>query len=278
MLTSWVQGTIGSLALLLVLTAPAYAKPMAFEGTVSFAPLGLVRTFSVTGTGVATVNGAGDDIALHTLSLAGGITGTAVVPVTDPEVASTIASIRLQATLGAGVFHPFSAAAQSQPLLTQNILPLIGGARVCLVVAGCGSSQEIFPFQQGAAGIGVGGMWTGSGGGPSQVRVSVQGAPWTLGTALLSIVTAEGNTATIPEFGAAHGPLSLGGSTALAGGEIQLVTPLLVTSGLELSPFTGFVRTTLRFIPEPEGGLLVGSGALALLLIGRQRIQPRRTR
>ena len=278
MLIDWIRLTVGSLALLpIVLAPPADAKLMAFEGTLSFAPLGVLRTFSVPGSGIATVNAAGADTALNTLSLApGGIAGVAVVPVTDPEVTNTIASIQLSGSLGAGVLHPFSAAVQSQPLLTQNILPLVGVARVCLVVAGCGSSQQIFAFQHGAAGIGVGGVWSGSGFSYGN-RVSVHGAPWTVGTALLSFVTAQGNTVSIPEFGAVHGPLSLTGSTALAGGEIQLVTPVLVTSGAEPGPFTGFVTTTIRFIPEPEAPLLLCSGALSLVLLGRNRIQSRRT-
>jgi hypothetical protein len=277
MSTVWMQLIIGNLALLLIVLAPrAEGKLMAFEGTISFAPLGFLRILSMTGSGVATVNGAGTNTALNTLSLAtGGIAGTAVVPVTDPEVTVTIEGIYLSAHLGAGVLHPFSAASPSQPLLTQNILPLIGSARVCLVIAGCASSQQIFAFQHGAAGIGVGGVWSGSGFSYGN-RVSVHGAPWTVGTALLSFVTAQGNTVTIPEFGAVHGPQSLTGSTALPGGEIQLVTPVLVTSGVEPSLFTGFVKTTIRFIPEPETALLVGSGAFSLVLIGRNRIQSRR--
>jgi len=239
---------------------------MSFEGTVSFEPLGTWHAYSVTGSGVATVNAAGVDAALHTLTLAGGVSGTAVVPVTDPEITATIASIQLQATLGSGVLRPFS----TSPALTQNILPLVGSARICLVVAGCSSYQQIFPFDDGAAGIGVGGVWSG---GSGANRVSVQGAPWTVGTALLSV-----GTFSIPEFGGVHGPLSIAGSTALPGGEVQLVTPVLVTSGVEPSLLTGFVRTRLRFIPEPTTASLVVTGALTLVLIGRHRMQSRRTR
>ncbi|MFP8880646.1 MAG: hypothetical protein VCE43_15065 [Myxococcota bacterium] len=272
MLTDWIRLTVGSLALLpIVLAPPADAKLMAFEGTLSFAPLGVLRTFSVTGSGIATVNAAGADTALNTLSLApGGIAGVAVVPVTDPEVTNTIASIQLSGSLGAGVLHPFSAAVQSQPLLTQNILPLVGVARVCLVVAGCGSSRQIFAFQHGAAGIGVGGVWSGSGFSYGN-RVSVHGAPWTVGTAFLPYVTPAGDTVSIPEFGDAHGPGSFAGSTALIGGVIQLVTPVVVTSGSEISPFSMFAKTTIRFIPEPGMGLLLLSGIVGLVVIGRGR-------
>ncbi len=274
MLTSWVRLTIGSLALQLVLASSAYAKLLDFEGTLSFVPIapGLHPT-QITKTGVATVNEAGPDLALNTLRLAtGAIAGTATVPVTDPEVTGTVASIVLQAGLGAGVFHPFSATVPSQPLLTQDVLPLVGSARVCLILA-CQPGAEIFPFQKGADGIGVGGMWTGYGGSYGN-RVSVQGAPWTIGTAFLPYVTADGNTVSIPEFGDAHGPGSFAGSTALIGGVIQLVTPVLVTSGSEISPFSMFAKTTIRFVPEPGMGLLLLSGIVGLVVIGRGRARP----
>ncbi len=148
---------------MLLVSATTHARLLEFEGTLSFVTIAPgIQPTTITRTGVAIVNEGGVDLALNTLRLApGAIAGTATVPVTDPEVTATIASLQLQATMGAGVFHPFSAAVPSQPLLTQNILPLIGSVRVCQVLAGCGSAQQLFPLQQGAAGVGVGGVWSG---------------------------------------------------------------------------------------------------------------------
>ena len=86
-----------------LIAAPVRAEPMEFEGTVSLNLLASRKTeVQVAGTGVADVNKGGPDIALNTLDLAGGISGSVAVPVTDPEVTATIASIRWDAALGTG--------------------------------------------------------------------------------------------------------------------------------------------------------------------------------
>ena len=74
--------------------------------------------------------------------------------------------------------------------------------------------------------------------------------------------------------GFVHGPASNTSSTALASGVIQLITPTQVTtigvpgSNDKLSLF-GTLR--IRFVPEPGLLLLLRSGAVALVLLGRSR-------
>jgi hypothetical protein len=68
-----------------------------------------------------------------------------------------------------------------------------------------------------------------------------------------------------------HGPWSFTGSTALPGGELQLVTPLVVNARQGMDPLTGFGRLAIRFVPEADSLLLLGSGAAGLALAARAR-------
>ncbi|MBW2401069.1 MAG: hypothetical protein JRG80_17685, partial [Deltaproteobacteria bacterium] len=64
--------------------------------------LGALPTLRMQGSGVATVNNSGGGSHLNTLRLAGGITGSGTIPVTDPDTTGTIASIQIKATIGTG--------------------------------------------------------------------------------------------------------------------------------------------------------------------------------
>jgi len=251
--------------------APVHAELMQIEGTVAFDFLALGRPpIRVTATGVADVNAGGSDIALNTLDVVAGISGSVGIPVTDPEVTASVASIRWDVSLGTGSLRPFA----SLPL-TQNRLPLRGSMRLCLVTAACGSSELLMPFTQssGAVGIGIGGSLVPT---PDTlaVAVSIEAAPWTVGPAFLPISTSGGGTVSIPSSGYLHGPFSFSGSAALAGGELKLVSPVLVRSAEGLHPLTSFATINIRFVPEPGVGLLLVVGVVALLLVGRGRITP----
>ena len=105
-------------------------------------------------------------------------------------------------------------------------------------------------------------------------RISLQGAPWTVGAAALQSQTAvQGPLQNYSRAGFAHGPIS-GTQSVLAGGVLQLVTPIQVESAF----YSSYTRTwglfgilTLRFVPEPALGLTFGVGALALAMLGRIR-------
>ncbi len=254
------------LALLLPVAA-ARASELAWRGTMT---LDFVALPSVvfTGMGVATVNSSASGSHLTTVRIAGGISGTQVVPVTDPEV--TLTALRATATLGTGTLRPFGTSAPtSQPQLTQRVLPVFGLARLCLA-AGCASSLDL-PLAEGSRGVGIGGLITVGGGG--SLRLSLEAAPWTIRSATVPVTTNGGGTVAVAAAGWLHGPASFTTSTAITGGAFSLVTPLRVTSNLG-PPLGAFGRLTLRFVPEPGLLLLIGSGLFGLAILGRTRMRP----
>jgi hypothetical protein len=268
----------GALAVVLA-AGSASAFVVDFSAELTFDPLHpVVPRARIEGTGVATLNGSGAGAALETLALAGGIAGSDIVPVTDPIVSNGgLVAMRLSARVGSGALRPFQPAASlSMPQLTENALPVRGEARLCMLTLTCGAGIALplhLETPQASVGLGVGGALYIH---PSPtLRHTVLGAPWTVRTALLSVPTPEGGTATAFASGFAHGPLSLTGSTAQSGGAVQLVTPLVVegSQGIELP--TGFARLTLHFVPEPDA-LLVLPPSIALLAAGARRRRRRR--
>jgi hypothetical protein len=248
----------------------ASAELLRWEGTLtldfvhpSYPPL------SLTGGGVATVNGSGSLGNLNSLRLAGGITGTGRVFITDPAVAPLL-SLRATVALGTGTLGPISGGGGAPPL-TQSVLTLGEMVRLCINFL-CGASFVPLPLTvDGTRGAGIGGLITVNGyGTPS---ISVTGAPWTIGTAVVSTgATANGGpTATALRSGFAHGPTSGTTSTANLGGVVQLVTPIQFTSTMlpPLQRIGLFGELKIVLVPEPSTALLLGAGFAALALVGR---------
>lgn len=237
------------------------ASELQWEGALELQFLALGPPVVLTGGGVATVNAG---LRLESLALDGGITGTAAVPITDPEV-TAVGFIAIEATpsLGAGTLSPFwPTAPASQPQLGNAALPVSGHARACYIFAACTSFLGLdLTASSGATGVGVGGTLTG--GGFGTLRVSVDAAPWTIRTASVSVPTSAGGSIAVPDFGWRHGPVSFTGTTLLTGGELQLVTPIQVTSN-DGDVLTGFGRLQVRFVPEPDVRLLLSVGLLGL--------------
>jgi membrane protease YdiL (CAAX protease family) len=259
----------------LALANAAAAGEMRFSGTFSleFPSAGLPRV-AIPGTGVASVNGSGGGFGLTSLRLAGGITGTAAVPVTDPDVTPSIPSVRGAVTLGSGGLRPFSPSAPpGEPQLTQSTLPVRGSARLCFLFSDCQDALVLpLTVADGRAGLGVGGSWTV--GGFRTQRISIEGAPWTPRTASVIVTTRGGDTVGIPAAGWIHGPFSLATTAALTSGAVSLVTPIRIESN-DGRQIPAFGRLTLRFVPEPGRLPLLAIGIAGLVCLGRKRIHPR---
>ncbi len=259
-------------ALFALLAGAASASPLAWQGTLAFdfpaAPVGRV---AFTGAGVASVWPGAGAAALHALRVEGGITGSTAVPLSDPNVTATVRSVALSVALGTGTLQPFHPPAPySQPQLAENTLPAPGEVRLCVLFAGCGVSLDV-PLTAGGGAVGVG-----VGGALAVPGFSLDGAPWTVRTALLSAVTGGGGAVLLADRGWLHGPLSFTGSTALPGGALRLVTPVRITSSDPENPngLSAFGELTLRFAPEPGRFALLAAALSALALLARRRPHP----
>jgi hypothetical protein len=267
-----------SAALLVVgVAGVAGAAPLKWEGTLKI-ELGTLPTAFATGTGVATVNNSSGLGHLSTIRLTNAFEATELVPVTDPETTSTngivlvIASItNVSGTLG-GISGGGS--------LSPSTLPIKGVARVCLLSTACNPGGFLplvltsHTTGTGTQGVGVGGLLTiGSGG---AIRISLQANPWTLGQGTSLDQTDNGSLTTYYSTGFAHGPASLTSSTAAPSGVVKFISPLQVTTNItsgSSAVLKLFSSIKLHFVPEPGMVLLLGSGVVGLVLLGRHRMK-----
>jgi hypothetical protein len=283
-------------AILLVLgtAGVAGAAPMNWEGSTTMT-IADIPSFHFTGGGVATVNSSAGGVPAHldTLRLKGSrgqIEGTDTQFITDPDTAGNgIAAVIVQLAHGTGTFAPVSGGAASTSVLTQNILPVYGMAKICLLSTAC-SLYLNMPFTlpttvngvpgTGINAVGVGGLMTA--GGYGGIRISLQGAPWTIKTTtVVDQITPQGSPGVrvlvdVTVKGWAHAPASTTSSTAQPSGVVQLVTPGHITSNIPLGSndkLAGIVVTVMHFVPEPGLFLLLASGVVGLGLIGRRRMR-----
>ena len=284
-----ILGAVAMLAFGAVGTASA--RPLNWDGTLVL-ELGELPALGNTGGGVATVNNSAGAIPSHlqTLQLKGSrgaIAGTAMVPITDPIAAPNgIASVRVKATMQTGTFAPISGGAASTTVLVNNVLPVNGLAKVCLLSTTCTNFLPLLLTQHtpmsGVKGLGVGGLLT-IGGGTNPIRISIEAAPWTIktGTSVDQIttpMTTMGAKVFVNKtaMGFAHSPSSGLSSTAQPSGVVQLITPMQVVTNLTAgsnAKIALFGYLTVHFIPEPGMLLLLGSGVAGLVLLGRHRMK-----
>ena len=260
-------------ALLFGAAGAAEAARINWAGTTS-STTGELPPLTLTGGGVATVNGVSGTIPAHlnTLRLEasrGGVAGTDTNIITDPETAGNgIAALILQGEGGTGTLAPISGAIASTTALTKRVIPAGGLSKICLLSTVCtdflpllltqpttngarfqvntatpnqltvggGQGKRIGIPGTGIKGVGIGGLVTV--GGDSAIRISVEAAPWTVKTAT-AIDQTDDNTGAaafhnVTKMGFAHGPASGTTSTAQPSGVLQIVTPSQVRTNLTL--------------------------------------------
>jgi hypothetical protein len=259
--------------LALGLAGAAAAAQLRYAGTLA-SKLGAtqLKYRGITSTGVATVNMSGGGGLLHTLRLPGSITGSKLNPVTDPDTTATIKTIGNIGTQMSGTLGDFQ-----NPPLASNKLLFRGISRLCLfTTCSTGSIKLDIPLSRndGQTGVGIGGLLTGNLGFGS-LRVSIEAAPWTLGSGTAVNQTAKGNFKTVTAGGFIHEAASGtggGGSTAVKSGVVQLISPMQVSTvgtGANNSLQSNFTFLTIRFIPEPGLLILLGAGLAGLGVLGR---------
>jgi hypothetical protein len=134
-----------------------------------------------------------------------------------------------------------------------GVVRVLGVVRVCLFSpGGCPGANDVFIRLDHAtpgtgssfydAAVGWQGTWAGPAGGG--VNVTVRGAPWTTGT-----VDAGGG---LTAMGFAHGPLGFEGTTARNGGQLNLVTPIFISTSLPTVPlFPAIATLAAEFTADP---------------------------
>jgi hypothetical protein len=287
------------------LATTAGAATVEWSGTL-IVNVGTLPQFNHQDTGVATLNGsagagatAGGALLGHIntltmppggLAFSGGNNVPETIPLTDPDNA-TLITLRATGmrvgkvgtgflqdpTVGPAVWEGISG---GPPLLSPTGRPP-GNMKMCILFPGCGNYLPIpFGTRNNTNAVGIGGIFTvntfskGHG-----FKLSVWGAPWTIGLASIKNVTTETPNGAISTYtktlqGFAHGPAS-GTSTAAISGVLQVVTPVLIRTSLGTPDTWQAVWTELKlhFIPEPGLLLLLGSGIAGLVLLGRSRMR-----
>jgi hypothetical protein len=111
-------------------------------------------------------------------------------------------------------------------------------------------------------------------------KLSIQGAPWTIGIASIQGVTTTTPNGGISTYtktlqGFVHGPASGTSSTAAISGVLQIIAPVFIETNLGQPDTFQAVWQELRlhFIPEPGLLLLLGSGGAGLVMLGRNRMR-----
>jgi len=216
-------------AMLLGAARSGTAMPFTGELSIQILTLDPLAT-SGSGTSVVTArNGA----HLAALEVAGNVfSGASLgIPVTDP-LAYPIRG--LQATIA----NEAASFAETAAGRLAGSMPLRGSVKVCLFGA---CSAAIANILVPLAPIGTGGSTFVS----AAVNLTVRGAPWTTGTATIGTVSVQG---------AARGPAGAASSTAQLDGQLNMVTPVFVSTNIAPSavvPVFGFLRLGFGSLVSP---------------------------
>jgi hypothetical protein len=238
------------------LVPSAHAVPVPFSGVLRLQVRAL--SFEVAGSGIAEVDSISHPSRISIPQGAFAAQGI-VVPVPTSIQASAFPVVALQVTIEneAGAFLASAGG-------LGGAMPLLGVAKVCLF-ATC--SAAVANVSVPLAVVGVGGDSTVQG----PVNVTVEGAPWTTNATVTGFRTVS---SPFTVMGSRRAPASKPNSTAAPSGQIQLVTPIFVSTNLAGEPTVAtFAALTLHFVPEPGTLFLlaIGVAGLALSAIHRSR-------
>lgn len=235
-----------TLLLCAAIAAEASAAVLPVTGTLTL-QLGNRQPIAATGAGSAIVNGSGGGSHLNSLALPAGVFQSTAITVglSDPATFVPFAGLQLTVANGAGTFMSGAGA-----------IPLAGVAKLC-AFGSCASAVANLSVPLSVVGNGGTAFVTGA------INATVIGAPWTTGT-----VAADGG---YTAMGYRHGPASATSSTAAASGQLQLVTPIFISTNTPGdATISAFAVMALHFVPEPATLLLITCG-IAVLGVGARR-------
>jgi hypothetical protein len=224
----------------------AEAVALPFAGTLAI-QVATYPAIGVSSTGIAVVNGSGAAGHLTGLAIGAGsfVANQVELPVTDPLL-FPIVGMRLTGSNQAGTFSGSGGAGFG------GAMALAGVMKLCTYPSPCSAAVTnlVVPLAVGAPGTA---LVTGA------VNLTVVGAPWTTGTAVIGTATQMGGVA----------PLS---NTGAPSGSVTLVTPIFISTNTGALPILPtFGTLTLHFVPEPATLGLLAAGVLGLAAWGRKQ-------
>jgi len=261
---------LGLIVAATVVASQAHAAVIDFNGTLAN-QIATLPPFKATGSGTATISGT--DVTSLVLSAGAFNLPFVSIPITDPAAAPIVGVQAKNISNGAGSFTGGPLAGK-MALKGTAITCLLGSALGCsnTVTNGGPTANLVVPFtQNGTRGVGLGG-------GPiipkaaAGIHLTVNGNTWAQTAALNT------GMGTIKVVGFIHGPASGGAATAgQASGVVELVTPTLISTSIGASAtIPSFAVLNLHFtttpVPEPGTLLLLSSGVVGLVVLGRRRM------
>lgn len=248
-------GVLAAAFIAMGVAGAAHAATLDFSGSLSLR-IATLNPIPVPGSGSATVNGAGVAGHLTSLGIPAGPFAVEkfVLPVTDPSV-FPIAGVQVTAQNaegnfvgngGAGFAGPMVINGQSKVCLFGSCSAALQNLSVPLSVVGNGNPAEQVAFVTGA------------------VNLTVVGAPWTTGTALIGDLQAGGFSQ--------MGGVAPASNTGAEGGHVTLVTPLFISTNIGASAVVpAFGIFDISFAPEPGAIAAIGAAFLTLVAVGVSR-------
>jgi hypothetical protein len=222
----------------------AYAAPLPFTANLEIR-IATFPSVSVSSSGLAQVNGSGAGGHLTSLAIDADAFKASHLEIPLDILGSSIVGMLLTFDSEAGNFSGSGGAGFG------GVMPLVGVMKLCTYPSPCSAAVANLnvPLSVGHDATVVATY------GP--MNLTVVGAPWTTGTAVVGTATLMGGVA----------PMSNTGATS---GTMTLVTPIFISSNFPgLLP--SFAVMTLHFVPEPTTLALLGIAVVGLAAFGRTR-------